>query len=137
MRCLGIKLITGKKNIPQKVLRYFSLISRLQKMYMSTKIFEEMRWHHKQRILEENILSHLAYTLVWKDLDAKHPYFTSDPHNIRLDLATDGFNLFDNLSTSYNMWSLMLVVYNVSPWKVHERTISFYVTVDFGSESTR
>ena len=103
------------KKISQKILRYFPLILRLQRLYMSTKIAEKMRWHYEQRVLEENILSHLTDSLVWKDFDAKHPYFASDPHNIRLDLAIDGFNLFDNLSTSYSMWSVMLVVYNVSP----------------------
>ena len=45
------------KNIPQKILRYFLLILRLQKLYMSTKTAEEIRWHHEQRVLKENILS--------------------------------------------------------------------------------
>ena len=31
------------KKIPQKILRYFSLIPRLQKLYMSIKTAEEMR----------------------------------------------------------------------------------------------
>ena len=84
---------------------------------MSTKTAKEMRWHYEQRVLKENILSHLADSLVWKDFDAKHPYFASDPRNIRLDLTTHGFNPSDNLSTSYSMWLVMLVVYNVSPWK--------------------
>ena len=46
------------KRIPHKVLRYFSLISRLQRLYMSTKIAKEMRWNYRQRVSEENILSH-------------------------------------------------------------------------------
>ena len=32
-----------EKKIPQKILRYFLLILRLQRLYMSTKIAEEMR----------------------------------------------------------------------------------------------
>lgn len=106
-----------EKKIPHKVLRYFPLIPRLQRLYMSTKTAEEMRWHHQQRIPEENILTHQADSLLWKDFDLKHPYFASDPRNIRLGLATDGFNPFGNLSTSYSMWPLMLIVYNVSSWK--------------------
>ena len=31
-----------EKKIPQKILRYFSLIPRLQRLYISTKIAEEM-----------------------------------------------------------------------------------------------
>ena len=82
---------------------------------MSTKTAEEMRWHYEQRVPEENILSHPIDSLVWKDFDAKHPHFVSDPCNIPLGLATDGFNFFGNLSTSYSMWPVMVVVYNVSP----------------------
>ena len=93
----------GKK-ISQKILRYFLLILRLQRLYMSTKTAEEMRWHYEQRVLEENILSHLIDSLVWKDFDAKHLYFASDPCNIWLSLETDRFNSFDNLYTSYSMW---------------------------------
>ena len=36
------------KKISQKILRYFSLIPRLQRLYMSTKTAEEMRWHYEQ-----------------------------------------------------------------------------------------
>ena len=82
---------------------------------MSTMTAEEMRWYYEQRVPEENILSHSVDSLVWKDFDAKHPHFASDPCNIWFDLTTDGFNPFGNLSTSYSMWPVMLVVYNVSP----------------------
>ena len=54
------------KKISQKILRYFSLIPRLQRLYMSTKIAEKMRWHYEQRVLEENILSHLTDSLCGK-----------------------------------------------------------------------
>ena len=100
----------GKK-ISQKILRYFSLIPRLQRLYMSTKTAEEIRWHYEQWISEEDILSHPTDSLVWKDFDAK---YASDPHNIWLDLAIDEFNPFGNMSTSYSIWPVMLVVYNVS-----------------------
>ena len=40
--------IRKAKKIPQKILRYFSLIPKLQRLYMSTKISKEMRWHYEQ-----------------------------------------------------------------------------------------
>ena len=49
----------------------------------------------------------------------------SDPHNIRLGPVIDGFNLFGNLSTFYNMWLVMLVVYNVSSWKYMKESFIF------------
>ncbi|GJX09875.1 hypothetical protein Tco_0199734, partial [Tanacetum coccineum] len=35
---------------------------------------------------------------------------------IRLGLAADGFNPFDNLSQTYNMWPIILTTYNTPPW---------------------
>ena len=92
---------------------------------MSTKTAEEMRWHYKQQVSEENILSHLIDSLVWKDFDAKHLHFASDLRNIRLGLTIDRFNLFGNMSISYSMWLVMLVVYNVSPWKCMKESFIF------------
>ena len=114
-----------RKKIPQKILRYFSLISRLQRLYISTKIAEEMRWHYEQQVLEENILSHPTNSLVWKDFDAKHPHFASYPRNIQLGLAIKGFNPFGNLRIFYTMWPVMLVVYNILSWKCMKESFIF------------
>ena len=45
-----------------------------------------------------------------------HPHFALDPRNVRLGLATDGFNPFTNLSTSYSIWPAVLIPYNLPPW---------------------
>jgi hypothetical protein len=44
------------------------------------------------------------------------PEFAADPRNVRLALATDGFNPFGNLSTTYSIWPVVLVPYNMPPW---------------------
>ncbi|WVZ03174.1 hypothetical protein V8G54_023980 [Vigna mungo] len=45
-----------------------------------------------------------------------HPQFTLDLRNMRLSLATDRFNPYGNLSTSYNIWPIVLIPYNFPPW---------------------
>ena len=62
-------------------------------MYKSSKIAEDMIWHHKCRI-KDSILRHPADGKTWKDFDEKNPTFAEDPRNIRLGLASDGFNPF-------------------------------------------
>lgn len=37
-----------EKKFPYKVLHYFLLITRLLTMYKSSKITEDMIWHHKE-----------------------------------------------------------------------------------------
>ncbi|GKF63119.1 hypothetical protein Tco_0186567, partial [Tanacetum coccineum] len=35
---------------------------------------------------------------------------------VRLGLAADGFNPFNNLSQAYSMWLVILTTYNMPPW---------------------
>ena len=36
---------------------------------------------------------------------------------MRLGLASDGFNPFGNMSISYSMWPVVLMLYNFPPWR--------------------
>lgn len=67
-----------KKKIPAKVLRYFPLNPRLQRLFMSSKIANDMTWHHKERKKDE-ILRHTANSNAWKSLDAEFPEFGDEP----------------------------------------------------------
>lgn len=111
------KFNNGKgKKIPHKILRYFPLIPRLKRLYMSKKTAVDMRWHKEKRV-EDEILRHPADGEEWKNFDQRHPMFSQDARNVRLGLATDGFNPFGNMSTSYSMWPVIVMPYNLPPWK--------------------
>nr|GEX51449.1 hypothetical protein [Tanacetum cinerariifolium] len=58
-----------------------------------------------------------GYSEAWKHLDRVEPSFASDPCNIRLGLATDGFNPFGNQSNPYIIWPVFVIPYNLPPWK--------------------
>ncbi|XP_042946082.1 uncharacterized protein LOC122279468 [Carya illinoinensis] len=105
-----------QKNIPQKVLRHFPLKPRLQRLFMSQKIAAEMRWHRDQRMNEHGVLRHPADSEVWKAFDQQYSWFAQDSRNVRLGLASDGFNPFNNLSKPYSIWPVILVPYNLPPW---------------------
>ncbi|XP_028085569.1 uncharacterized protein LOC114286586 [Camellia sinensis] len=118
------KLDNGKgKKIPHKILRYFPLTPRLKRLYMSKKTATDMRWHKEKRV-DDGILRHPADAEAWKDFDRQHPMFAMDPRNVRLGLATDGFNPFGNMSTSYSMWPVILMPYNLPPWKCMKEPFS-------------
>ena len=61
-------------------------------------------------------MRHAVDGLAWKEFDTKHPDFARDPRNVRLGLATDGFNPFGNMSQAYSMWPVVLANYNLPPW---------------------
>ncbi|XXG68736.1 hypothetical protein AAC387_Pa06g1755 [Persea americana] len=110
------KVNDGKrKKIPHKVLRYFPLTPWLRRLYMSRKTATEMRWHSEKRV-DDGIARHPADSVEWKEFDKKYPKFSQETRNVRLGLATDGFNPFGNMSTSYSMWPVILMPYNLPPW---------------------
>ncbi|KAG8491840.1 hypothetical protein CXB51_015115 [Gossypium anomalum] len=112
---------------PVKVLRYFPLIPRLQRLFMSSKTAESMRWHNDQRT-DDGLLRHPADSLAWKSFDSKFLSFASDPRNVRPGLAADGFNPFKIMSTSYSTWPVVLVPYNLPPW-IYMKQSSFILSM--------
>ncbi|CAN1825606.1 hypothetical protein LINPERHAP1_LOCUS31227 [Linum perenne] len=114
----------GKK-IPWKILRYFPLKPRLRRLFMSNKTAREMRWHKEKRNNDESLLRHPADLKQWKDFDKEFPWFAEDSRNIRLGLASDGFNPFGNMSTSYSMWHVVLMPYNLPPWMCMKENFLF------------
>ncbi|XP_012829657.1 PREDICTED: uncharacterized protein LOC105950835 [Erythranthe guttata] len=112
------KVNDGKgKQVPHKILRYFPLKPRLRRLYMSRKTASDMRWHKDGKIEEDDMMIHPADSNAWKDFDEQYPSFAKDPRNVRLGLATDGFNPFGNMNNSYSIWHVVLMVYNLPPWQ--------------------
>lgn len=103
------------KRKPKKVLQWFPLKSRLQRLFMSLKTASHMKWHAEKRT-NDCILRHPADALAWKAFDSQYPDFASNSRNVKVGLATDGFNSFGNMSTSYSTWPAMLVLYNFLHW---------------------
>ncbi|GJV13083.1 zinc finger, PHD-type containing protein [Tanacetum coccineum] len=99
---------TGKK-VPKKVLRYFSIIPRLQRLYKSNHTTKQMTWHATGKSTENGKMQHPVDGKAWKNFDTRYPGFAVEPRSVQLWLADDGFNPFGNLSQSYNMWLRPLI----------------------------
>lgn len=61
------------------------------------------------------MMRHPRDSQAWKTFDSLHPEFAADPRNVRLGLATDGFNPFGAMSISYSIWPVILIPYNRPP----------------------
>jgi hypothetical protein len=88
---------------------------------MSQKTASHMKWHADMRT-KDGVLRHPADGEAWKSFDERYPQFAFDPRNVRLGLASDGFNPFGNMSTNYSTWPVMLVPYNLPPWMSMKQT---------------
>ncbi|CAL2240280.1 unnamed protein product [Prunus armeniaca] len=102
--------------IPQKVMRYLPLKPRLQRLYMSTHTATDMRWH-KEKQVDDDVMRHPADGEVWKEFDRTFPEFAANPRNIRLGLATEGFNPYGVLNQHHSTWPIFVFPYNLPPWK--------------------
>ncbi|XP_051153050.1 uncharacterized protein LOC127266732 [Andrographis paniculata] len=92
--CGGRRFVEGSSTVSVKKMRYFPLIPRLQRMFLSSKTAASMRWHAESRV-DDGVLRHPADSLAWKRFDLRNPLFSNDIQNVRLGLASDGFNHFD------------------------------------------
>ncbi|XP_074576082.1 uncharacterized protein LOC141832476 [Curcuma longa] len=113
--------ITKRKKQPAKFLRYFPLIPRLQRLFMSSKTSDDMKWHAVDSN-KDGLLRHPRDAEAWKRFDSKFFEFSSDARNVRLALASDGFNPFGNMSTNYSIWPVILIPYNTPPWTCMKQT---------------
>ncbi|XP_010679716.2 uncharacterized protein LOC104895019 [Beta vulgaris subsp. vulgaris] len=105
-----------KKGTPAKVLRYFPLKPRLKRLFMSKHTASLMRWHHDERKENKDVLGHPADSEAWKNFDSRYPEFGKESRNVRLGLASDGFNPFGMMSSTHSCWPIVLVPYNLPPW---------------------
>ncbi|CAM8892652.1 unnamed protein product [Rhodiola kirilowii] len=104
----------GNSKIPRKVVRYFPLAPRLQRLYMSPHIAKEMRWHGERKV-KKGLIRHPADSEAWQEFDKFFSDFAQDVRNVHLGLATDGFNPFRAAALSHNTWPIVVMPYNLPP----------------------
>ena len=108
--------VDGKKKVPHKILRYFSIIQHLHIFFSLREIAEHTQWHKEKRVQEANIMRHPGDGDAWKYFDEKHGEFAKDARNLRLGFATNGFNPLGHMSSAYSMWPIFILPYNFPPW---------------------
>ena len=97
-----------EKKKPTKILWWFPLKPRLQRLFISPEIANHMKWHAKGRV-NVGLLRHPADFEIWKSFDSKYIEFSSEPCNVRLELAANGFNPYGNISSTHSTWPVILI----------------------------
>jgi len=82
---------------------------------MSKRTSEELQWHKKE-LVNDGKMRHPADSLAWKHVDKEYSWFAKEGRNIRLGLASDGFNPFGMQNVTYSIWPVILIPYNLPPW---------------------
>ncbi|XP_050386341.1 uncharacterized protein LOC126802710 [Argentina anserina] len=126
-----------RKKVPVKVLRYFPLTPRLQRLYMASHTAEAMRWHGRARDDDDDddVLKHPSDGEAWKHFDRQFPDFPADVRNVRLGLSTDGFNPWGNMSSTHSTWPVIVVPYNLPPWMCMKKEFNILTLLIPGPKS--
>jgi hypothetical protein len=82
---------------------------------MSKSTSSEKRWH-KEGLVSDGKMRYTSDSEAWKHVDRKYEWFALDARNIRLGLASDGFNLFWMQNVTYTTWPVVLIPYNLPSW---------------------
>ncbi|XP_012849503.1 PREDICTED: uncharacterized protein LOC105969303 [Erythranthe guttata] len=122
------------KKIATKVLRYFPLTPRLQRIFMSSKTASLMRWH-KEECTKDGCMRHPSDSPVWHAFDRQHKEFAKDSRNVRLGLASDGFSPFKTLSVTHSTWPVIVTPYNIPPWMCMKEPFFFLTLLIPGPSS--
>jgi hypothetical protein len=105
-----------KKRSARKIQRYFPVIPQLQRLYMTESASSLMRCHKRDGLVSDEKMRRPVDSRAWKHVDNLYPEFASDPRNVWLGLASDGFNAFGMFNVTYTTWPVILIPYNLPPW---------------------
>ena len=89
-------------------------------MFASANDAKNLTWHLEGRVSNDK-LRHPVDSPQWKKIDLTFPEFGRESRNLCLNLYTDGINPHGDLSSKYNTWHVLLVIYNLPSWLCMKR----------------
>ena len=107
------------ENVPAKVMWYFPIIPRLQRLFKIESLSEDLRWHATRKIIE-GVLRHPADSQAWRTIDEKFPEIAIDPRNLRLGISADGVDV-NRGNMQHSVWPVLALIYNLPPWLCMKR----------------
>ncbi|KAK1653185.1 hypothetical protein QYE76_070990 [Lolium multiflorum] len=127
--------VTGKdgqvrqSSTAKSILRYLPFIKRIQRLYMHEETAKQMTWHkYGKRFVDENKklkMGHPSDGTAWKNFDTKHRLKAAEARNVRIAIATDGFNPYGMSNANYSCWPVFVIPLNLPPGVLMTRKTMF------------
>jgi hypothetical protein len=112
----------GKKvesKIPKIIVRYLPLTPRLQRMFMTEESTKQMTWHKDGKRYSDKMV-HPSDAEAWQYFDMQYPDKAKDARNVRVAIATDGFNPYGTHAAPYTCWPVFVIPLNLPPGVMFE-----------------
>ena len=81
---------------------------------MTEETAKQMTWHKNGKRYHPDRMVHPADGEAWASFDDKHRLKFDEARNVRVALATDGFNPYGMMSAPYRCWPVF-VIPSISP----------------------
>jgi hypothetical protein len=107
--------------IPVAILRYLPFIPRIQRLYMSEESAKQMTWHKNGKRYNPEKMVHASDGEAWRHFDTIHHEKARDARNVRIALATDGFNPYGDMAATYTCWPVFVIPLNLPPGVCFQR----------------
>jgi hypothetical protein len=92
---------------------------------MSEETTKQIMWHKKGTRIDKGKMGHPSDGKAWKNFDEKYPDKAADARNVRITIATDGFNPYGMLTANYNCWPVFVIPLNLPPRVLMTRKTMF------------
>ena len=99
-----------------KVLQHLPIIPRLQRLFMTEESAKQMTWHKNGKRYNPDRMVHASDGEAWTHFDGIHHEKAKEARNVRVALATDGFNPYGMMAAPYTCWPVFVIPLNLPPW---------------------
>lgn len=127
----GLSRYEGNGQVPRKVLRYLPITDRLQRLYLHKDTAKLLQSHKPSA---SGKMVHPCDGEAWQKFDEDFPDFASEPRNVRLAFATDGFTPFGFMAAPYSCWPVFVTPLNFPPCSIMKSEYIFLSLVIPGPE---
>ena len=104
-----------------KVLRYLPPIPRIQWLFMTEESAKQMTWHKIGTRYNPDKLVHPSDAESWTYFVGIHQVKADEARNVRVALATDGFNPYGMSAAPYTCWPVFVIPLNLPPGVIFQR----------------
>ena len=105
----------SQTTVPVKIVRRLPFLSRIQRLFMNEESAKQMTWHKNRKRYSPEKMVHPADGEAWKHFDDIYREKAGEARNVRVALATDGFNPYGMMAVPYTRWPVFVIPLNLPP----------------------
>jgi hypothetical protein len=102
-------------DIPMTILCHLPFIPRIQHLYMTEESVKQITSHKNGKRYNPNKIVHTSDGEAWSHFDAIHREKVEEACNVRVALATNGFNPYGMTAAPYTCWHVFVIPINLPP----------------------